>query len=84
MGNSAVGQLPPHNATVLPRGVRRAIEAMRSMPAGDFNVSELALIAGVSARTLQRQFRVFLGKTPLAVLRAERARSRLARRCHDA
>src|SRR5262245_37694125 len=61
--------LSRNNGTALPRGVRRAVDAMRSMPAREFSLSELAHLAGVSARTLQRQFRSFLGKTPLAVLR---------------
>ena len=68
-GESVVGKLSLDNASVLPRSVRRAIEAMRSTPARDFTVSELAAIAGVSGRTLQRQFQAFLGKTPVAVLR---------------
>jgi AraC-like DNA-binding protein/tetratricopeptide (TPR) repeat protein len=53
----------------LPRGVRRALDAMRGNAGRDWSVTELADAAGLSSRTLQRQFRVFLGKTPRAALR---------------
>ena len=53
----------------LPRGVRRALAAMNANVGRNWRVAELAAIAGVSARTLQRQFLDFLGKTPRAVLR---------------
>ena len=55
--------------TPLPRGVRRALDAMRGNPGREWSVTELAAAAGLSSRTLQRQFRVFLGKTPHAALR---------------
>jgi AraC-like DNA-binding protein/tetratricopeptide (TPR) repeat protein len=54
---------------VLPRGVRRAIEAMRANLEREWSVADLAAVAGLSSRTLQRQFRVFLGKAPSAALR---------------
>ena len=53
----------------LPRGVRRALAAIKANVGRNWRVAELAAIAGVSARTLQRQFLDFLGKTPRAVLR---------------
>ena len=53
----------------LPRGVRRALDAMRSNLGHNWRLTELAAIAGVSGRTLQRQFLTFVGKTPRAVLR---------------
>jgi AraC-like DNA-binding protein/tetratricopeptide (TPR) repeat protein len=56
-------------AAPLPRGVRRVLDAMRANAECDWSVAELAEIAGVSSRTLQRQFRVFLGKAPRAALR---------------
>jgi AraC-like DNA-binding protein/tetratricopeptide (TPR) repeat protein len=59
----------PSNASVLPRGVRRALDAMRAAPGREFSVTDLAAIAGGTSRTLQRQFQIFLGKTPRAVLR---------------
>jgi len=62
----------PHGATgapLLPRGVRRALDAMRANVGHDWSVNDLADIAGVSSRTLQRQFRDFVGKTPRAALR---------------
>jgi AraC-like DNA-binding protein/TolB-like protein len=57
------------SASVLPRGVRRALEAMRANVERDWSVADLASVAGASSRTLQRQFRTFLGKAPGAALR---------------
>jgi AraC-like DNA-binding protein/tetratricopeptide (TPR) repeat protein len=74
-------------AAPLPRGVRRACDAMRADPARDFDLAELAAIAGAPARTLQRQFRNFLGKGPLEMLRDlryEAARRELLRGGPDA
>jgi AraC-like DNA-binding protein/tetratricopeptide (TPR) repeat protein len=62
----------PHSASstpLLPRGVRRALDGMRGNVGHDWNVTELAGVAGVSSRTLQRQFRIFLGKPPRTALR---------------
>jgi transcriptional regulator GlxA family with amidase domain len=53
----------------VPRGVRRALDAMRSNIGHNWRLAELAAIAGTSGRTLQRQFLSFVGKTPRAVLR---------------
>ena len=53
----------------VPRGVRRALDAMRSNIGHNWRLTELAAIAGTSGRTLQRQFLTFVGKTPHAVLR---------------
>src|SRR5689334_15607729 len=71
-GNSAA---PP-----MPRAVRRALDAMHANVGHRWSVAELARVGGTSARTLQRQFVSFLGKTPLVVLRDigfERARREL-------
>src|SRR3981189_1948340 len=65
----------PSSKSLLPRGVRRALDAMRSNVGRDWSVSELAGVAGVSSRTLQRQFRVFLRKVPRAALRDVRFES---------
>jgi AraC-like DNA-binding protein/tetratricopeptide (TPR) repeat protein len=62
----------PHSAAanaLLPRGVRRALDAMRADLGRDWTVNDLAAIAGVSGRTLQRQFRIFFGKSPRDALR---------------
>jgi len=59
----------PSSKSLLPRGVRRAFDAMRANVGRDWSVTELADVAGVSSRTLQRQFRVFLGKAPRTTLR---------------
>jgi AraC-like DNA-binding protein/tetratricopeptide (TPR) repeat protein len=64
---SDVQIMPP--TTPLPRGVRQAIEAMRGQLDREWNLRELAVIAGVSGRTLQRQFQDFLGKAPSVALR---------------
>ena len=58
---------PPATA-VLPRGVRRALDAMQAAVDRDIGLPELATIAGISRRALQRQFRTFLGKTPVEAL----------------
>ncbi len=65
---------------LLPRSVRRALDAMHANVGHAWTVTELAAVAGVSTRTLQRQFLAFLGKAPRAVLRDigfERARREL-------
>ena len=56
-------------ASPLPRSVRRALDAMHANVGHGWSVTELAVVAGVSGRTLQRQFLAFLGKAPRAVLR---------------
>jgi len=64
----------------MPRGVRRALNAMHANLGQLWALGELAAIAGVSARTLQRQFQSFVGKSPQAALRDvgfERARREL-------
>src|SRR5712664_2838170 len=77
----------PSSKSLLPRGVRRALDPMRANVGRDWSVTELAGVAGVSSRTLQRQFRIFLGKAPRAALRDIRfdsARRELLRRLSDA
>jgi AraC-like DNA-binding protein/tetratricopeptide (TPR) repeat protein len=66
--------------TLLPRSVRGALDTMRANMEHDWSVTDLAAAAAVSARTLQRQFQVFLGKSPgiaLRDIRFERARREL-------
>lgn len=65
---------------VLPRGVRRALDAMQASPERDTRLAELATLAGLSNRALQRQFRTFVGMSPreaLRDIRFERARRAL-------
>lgn len=57
------------STSLLPRGVRRALDAMRMDVGRDWSVADLAATANQSSRTLQRQFKVFLGRTPREVLR---------------
>lgn len=62
---------------VVSQSVSRALRAMRAEPARAFSLNDLAVIAGISARSLQRQFQASLGQTPIEALRAirlERAR----------
>jgi AraC-like DNA-binding protein len=66
--------LPPNHPFVdhpgaLPRAVDRALRAMRAAPGRALKVADLARLAGVSARTLQRQFQAFLGERPTVALR---------------
>jgi len=75
------------STSVLPRSVRRALEAMHADLGREWTVPDLAAVAGVSGRTLQRLFRCFLGKTPHAALsdiRFERARRELLQGSPDA
>jgi len=53
----------------LPLSVRRALSTMRAVPERAPDLAALAAMGSVSTRTLQRHFKVFLGKTPQAVLR---------------
>jgi AraC-like DNA-binding protein/tetratricopeptide (TPR) repeat protein len=72
---------------LLPRSVRRALEAIRASVGQPRTVTELAAVAGVSSRTLQGQFLAFVGKTPRAMLRDigfERARRELLQGAADA
>jgi AraC-like DNA-binding protein len=73
---------PRDQAIPLPRDIRRALDVMRAQPGRAWSLPNLAAIAGVSPRTLQRHFVIFVGKTPLAALcdlRFERARRELLR-----
>ena len=79
--------LDSSSSPALPRGARRALEAMRVDVGRDWSLVDLAFVAGVSSRTLQRQFRDFLGKAPGAALRDlrfERARRELLQGLRDA
>ena len=70
------------DTSVLPRGVRRALDVMQASVGRDVGLAELAGAAGLSGRALQRQFRAFLGKTPheaLTDIRFEAARRKLLR-----
>jgi AraC-like DNA-binding protein len=75
-----VGPQTPLMPPSLPHSLRRALDAMRANVERDWSVIELAAVAGVSGRTLQRQFRSILGHTPRVALRDvrfERARREL-------
>lgn len=70
----------PETSRPQPRSIRRALQAMRADIGRRWTLSALAEIAGVSARTLQRQFSICFGKSPQAILRDigfERARHEL-------
>lgn len=55
--------------SLYPRSIRRALEAMRLEPAREWSLATLAETAGVSRRTLQRQFQIFVGQSPQRALR---------------
>jgi AraC-like DNA-binding protein/TolB-like protein len=79
--------LEPSTATLFPRGVRRALDAMSANLEHNWSLLDLASAAGVSSRTLQRQFRDFFGKAPgvaLRDMRFERARRELLQGVPDA
>ena len=68
------------NSHSFPRGVKLAIHVMRRDPARAWTVDELAAACGLARRTMQTQFRRFLGAAPLEFLRLTRlaeARRRL-------
>src|ERR1700756_451579 len=70
----------PLAGALQPRAVRRALDAMHANVGHRWTMKELAGVAGTSARTLQRQFLTFVGKTPREMLRDigfERARREL-------
>jgi len=62
-----------------PRAVRRAIDAIQDEPERPFGVADLAVIAGVSVRSLQEGFRRHVGCAPMAYLQSVRLG-----RAHDA
>ena len=67
---------------VLPRHLRKAVERLEADPARAWTVGEIAAGSGVAPRTLQRQFRRFLGCLPMQFvrdLRLDRARSEVLR-----
>lgn len=67
---------------LMPGLVRRALNLLEADPARAWTVGEIASACGVGRRTLQRQFRRFVGRVPmqfLRELRLERARQELLR-----
>ncbi|WP_309238254.1 AraC family transcriptional regulator [Actinoplanes aureus] len=65
-----------------PRAIRRAVEAINDEPERNFTVGELAVIAGMSVRSLQEGFRRHVGNAPMTYLqqvRLSRARDALRR-----
>jgi len=66
----------------LPRGLKKAIERLEREPERAWRLPDLAELSEVAPRTLQKHFKRFLGRTPLAFLqqlRFERARQDLLR-----
>jgi AraC-like DNA-binding protein/TolB-like protein len=67
-------------ARLLPGLVKKALALLDADPARAWTVSEIASGCGVGRRTLQRQFRRFLGRMPMEYvrdIRLERARGEL-------
>ena len=55
-----------------PRAIERAVDAIRAEPERAFTVADLAVIAGMSVRSLQEGFRRHLGSAPMAYLQRMR------------
>jgi AraC-like DNA-binding protein len=62
----------PSLVTAAPGAIRRVIDAMRAQPGKPFTAADLALIAGVSVRSLQESFRRYVGMPPMTYLRQVR------------
>jgi AraC-like DNA-binding protein len=65
-----------------PRAIRRVVEAVHGEPDRAFTVADLAVIAGMSVRSLQEGFRRHVGCAPMTYLqtvRLDRARDSLRR-----
>ena len=72
-----IGSTP--EASALPSDLTRALDWLRSHLSEPVELSALAAVSGVPARTLERHFRMFLGTTPLGWTRSMRlARARQA------
>ena len=70
----------------LPRDLKKAIERLEAEPERQWRLCDLAALCGVSPRTLQKHFRLFLGSTPrtfLRELRFDRARQGLLVSCDE-
>ena len=66
----------------IPGPVRKALDLVQADPAHAWTLGEIALGCGVGRRTLQRQFRRFLGRMPMECvrdIRLDRARRELLR-----
>jgi AraC-like DNA-binding protein/tetratricopeptide (TPR) repeat protein len=53
----------------LPRSLKKAIERLEGEPARAWRLEDLAIAACVAPRTLQKHFRRYVGRAPLAFLR---------------
>ena len=60
------------DSRIFPRGVKLAIDLIRRDLARAWTVDELAAACGLARRTMQTQFRRFLGSAPLEFLRLTR------------
>ena len=71
----------------LPRDLKKAIERLEAEPERPWRLGDLAVLCGVSPRTLQKHFHLFLRSTPrrfLRELRFDRARRELLGGCEEA
>jgi len=67
---------------LVPGPLKKALDLLEADPARAWTVDEIASVCGISRRTLQRQFRRFIGRMPMAFLRdlrLGRARQELLR-----
>jgi AraC-like DNA-binding protein len=70
----------PEASPALPADLRRALDWLRANASEAIKLDRLAQVSGSSSRTLERQFKTFLGTTPLGwsrQLRLSRARQQL-------
>lgn len=68
---------------LVPQHVKQALDLLQADPARAWTVDEIASACRVSRRTLHRQFRRFVGRAPIAHLRAlrlDKARHQMLRR----
>jgi transcriptional regulator GlxA family with amidase domain len=71
-------------AQQVPRRLSKAIKCLEADPARSWTVSEIAAACGVPPRTLQRQFRRYMGQMLMAFvrdLRLNHARVEILRSC---
>ena len=67
---------------LVPGPLKKALDLLEADPARAWTVDEIASACGIARRTLQRQFRRFIGRMPMGFLRAlrlGRARQELLR-----
>ena len=65
-------QLQDRQAVRRPVPLKRVLDRIDADPAGDHSVESLALVAGITPRSLQRHFKQYVGASPLAYVQGVR------------